>query len=471
MMTTVARRAAAFVRVVSVLPVHLLLRCADACGLHTRATAYAAAEDAADAVALLPLCIVLHIFTCLLPVDDRLRCACVCRSWRAALSDVSLWTRLDLSRTSGVRAPTGRHGSLDAALRCAAAHARGGLQSLRLDGARVTHAALLQVAAANAGALRELRARVGHDSSDPGFTPAQLHALLAAAPRLRLLAADVYCTADDVAAARRVLRNDALRVTHVEACLHNTRAASDVVALAGDAAAHAALVGIALAIAPLRTPAALDAVVDALLSSRRGIQTLALHYCGLSPASVPALTRLLDDSGGGALTTLECWDMGLLDAPAAAVLADALRANGTLTSLTLVRVSALAAPSVTAELLGALTGHVSLRALRLGEECVEDAAAAGAALGALLAANAPALMQLHVSGCSLGDDGLRALLEALPHNTHLRQLQCASNGMSKAFAQRVLLPAVRANGSLRELVTDQRTWPDADAIVRSRAAA
>jgi hypothetical protein len=60
----------------------------------------AAAQHAAPALAPLPHALVLHILS-LLPVDARLRCAEVCRSWRAALEERSLWLRLDLS-ASGV---------------------------------------------------------------------------------------------------------------------------------------------------------------------------------------------------------------------------------------------------------------------------------------------------------------------------------------------------------------------------------
>jgi hypothetical protein len=106
-----------------------------------------------------------------------------------------------------------------------------------------------------------------------------------------------------------------------------------------------------------------------------------------------------------------------------------------------------------AELLGALTGHASLRILCLQGNDVEpaDRAAVGAALGALVAANAPALTHLDVSFCNLRTNGLRALLEALPRNSHLRTLDCTYNDMSVAFARKVLLPAVRANASLRTL--------------------
>ena len=50
----------------------------------------------------LPRPLALAIFA-LLPVDTRLRCSEVSRAWRALLADTSLWTRLDLCSTSGVR--------------------------------------------------------------------------------------------------------------------------------------------------------------------------------------------------------------------------------------------------------------------------------------------------------------------------------------------------------------------------------
>jgi hypothetical protein len=77
---------------------------------------------------------------------------------------------------------------------------------------------------------------------------------------------------------------------------------------------------------------------------------------------------------------------------------------------------------------------------------------AGAALGALLLADAPALRELYICLCSLGNAGLAPVLGALRHNTHLTSLNCSANGLGPALARTALLPAVRANASLRELV-------------------
>jgi hypothetical protein len=168
--------------------------------------------------------------------------------------------------------------------------------------------------------------------------------------------------------------------------------------------------------------------------------------------------------------------MDLLDAPAAAALAAALRDNATITSLMLNDVGVFDDAAAGAALVGVLTGHVSVQTLSLTCNHVADAdcAAAGALVGALVAADAPALTQLDVSWCNLGDDGLLALFEALPRNTHLRTLNCSQNGMSEPFLRDVLLPAVRANTSLRQLVAyagGGAIAAEAERIMRSRAAA
>jgi hypothetical protein len=84
------------------------------------------------------------------------------------------------------------------------------------------------------------------------------------------------------------------------------------------------------------------------------------------------------------------------------------------------------------------------------------------ALGALLAADAPALTALHLS---LWVHDVGALWEGLPRNTHLRTLT-VGNCMENDAAER-LLPAVRANASLRELKISPRLtsgWGQSDAF-------
>ncbi len=273
---------------------------------------------------------------------------------------------------------------------------------------------------------------------------AQLDALLRGAPLLRTLHAELRCA---VAEARSLLRNEppfeALRVRRLNVAAFADEAAT--LALAADltthAAAHASLEELYLPLAPLDAAAALDAVVDAALVCR--LRRLELFFCHFSPASAPALARLL---GGGALTTLHIDASGaqLLDEPEAVLLGAALRANSTLTSLLLHNTQLWEVPAAGVALLNALTAHPSLCVLNLGSNAVGAAQQqAGAALGALIAVNAPALRSLQIYGSGLGDAGLGPVVDALPHNTHLRTLHCAHNGLSAAFVRERLLPALR----------------------------
>ncbi len=249
-----------------------------------------------------------------------------------------------------------------------------------------------------------------------------------------------------------------------------------VLALAAAAPWHASLTELRLHSVVLDTAVKLDAVVEAALTHRmRGVW---LTACGLSRASLPALVRLC---GSSTLATLGLHnDAAMLpDLPAAAALGTVLRANSTLTMLELSNHGIWRDPAVGTALLGALTGHRSVRVLDLFFMDVPAAhqAAAGAALGALVAANAPALHELDVSYSGLTDEGWGPLVDALPGNTHLRSLRMLEAGpgvlMSEAFARNRLLPAVRANSSLRELNTDL-DWEghvEAEELVRVRAAA
>jgi hypothetical protein len=441
--------------------------------------AAAAAERANTALWPLPLPIVHQIFS-LLPLQTRLRCREVCRGWRGVLAEPSLWARLQLTAASGVRADgVGGGGTWDTLLLCASACAAGGLQSLEVDEEHVSDGTLLAAAAANAGALTELRVRARVRADGGWLACRDAHALLHAAPLLRVFDADrVRCP--DVAAACGILRNEPpfgpLRVRQLAAsskpkCLADS--APSAMSLAAAVAAHASLTALELTDVTLDTPAALDAVVGAALARR--LQTVALLNGGLSPASAPALARLL---GSDALTTLVLSGSSrLLNAFAVRTLAAALRANSTLTSLTLSGVGLWSDLAAAGELLGALSGHASLRALCVAR-CtlgLSDQAAAGACLGALVAANAPALTELDVSDCRARDDALRPLFEALRGNAHLATLRCCEyNHMSEEFQRDTLLPAVRANASLRALPAGswlkRQVTLELNAIMQRRAA-
>jgi hypothetical protein len=426
----------------------------------------AAAQHAAPALAPLPYALVLHILS-LLPVDCRLLCAGVCRSWRAALEDRSLWIRLDLS-ACGV-SPNKREVT-EALLLAAAARAGGHLEALSVAGHGFLDATLLTVVTANGGALRELRAQLDFS---------QLAALLRAAPLLQssTLRETVLC--HGLAELQRLLRGEpplaALRLESLYCEGPDPDSGEEeldeaaVVALAALLAGHAPLTGVVLWDMPLRTPAALNAVVDAAISRRW--TSVTLNRCVLSPASAPALARLV---GGAPLEQLGLsFDDDLLDAPAVGVLGAALRGCATLTKLKLQSAALWDDPAAAAALLAMLTGHASLQTLKLRNNRVAAAhqATAGAAIAALVAANVPALTSLDISFCDLRDAGLGPLFDALPANTHLRTLDCDFNWLSDAFVRDAMLPAVRANSSLRELQTGLQSDAalEAEALVQRRA--
>jgi hypothetical protein len=165
--------------------------------------------------------------------------------------------------------------------------------------------------------------------------------------------------------------------------------------LANSISAHPWLTGLVLEDVTFTAAAGMHAVLDAVIASR--LHTLCLMLLAASPAATSALMRVLDSS---ALTTL-CVDGHLgddtatvLDEPAAALLSAALRSNCTLTNLELDHLcfgdDAVAAATV----LDSMVAHPSLRMLSFTMNIFDDkdeTACAGAALFALVAANAPAL--------------------------------------------------------------------------------
>ena len=419
----------------------------------------------------------------LLPVDARARASTVCRSWRDALADARLWTRLDLSDASSVTCRLSAR-----VLLAAAARAHGTLQAL--DVCRADEAfrseAVLQVVQANKDMLRELRAgfcTVDDDDDDEHTLIPWLHA----APELRVLSANVCCSLEQAPA---LLRNEPpygrlqLRQLFVEMPDDDDNFLAEdvnewVLALAEALPAHASLRSLIFLLSHLESEAAFDALVNAVLAARPpcALPLLELRSCNLPPTSTSSLARLL---GGGTLTQLRLIDCPALlnEAPSVAVLAAALHANSTLKTLYLTNGdlwTRVHRPGIV--LLGALTGHFSLQSLNLrAKKSVSDQEAeVGDALGALVAANARALTHLDVSGCEMRDAALGPLCDALPHNTHLRSLDVSSNDFSAAFAAERLLPAVRANDSLRWLrVAGYNGMPALDEavdLVSARAAA
>jgi hypothetical protein len=410
--------------------------------------------------ASLPLPVARLVFLAL-PVDARGRACCVCRAWRDTLAEPSLWTRLDMSFLPEL-APFDivgpRRARFLVLLHGAAGRARG-VQQLKFSKQYLMMHELQPVLTANAGSLRELHlCEVDADDTNPHNPTVQ--AVVAAAPLLQVLTSEsVSCKWQN---AVRILHSEPqfallqCRTLTVEFYDHSgggMGSVGPVAAALADAALQPALLRLRIQSADTAQPAVMGALVDAVLARR--LPELSFRGC-TRPAAAP-LARLLAE---GSLASFEiCFlrdDAGtrgtpLFDAAGAALVAGALRLNTTLTSLELFRADLCVDVRVSGALLGALIGHSSLRELKIVAEHSADGRTFGAALAALIAADAPALHVLRCRDCSLGDAGLAPIVEALALNHYLRTLDVGGSGMSEVFARERLLPAVRANTTLREL--------------------
>ena len=390
----------------------------------------AAAVQRTCAFPRLPLECTLHIFS-LLPPDQRLRCAEVSRGWRATVAQPALWRRLDLSWEGCHVRPV-----WPALLRAAVARAGDALTAITVPVAFLGVTTLCDALRASTG-LAE--AHLGEDD----IAAEDLVSLLAGLPQIRALHARVTCEPQHVVGMLQgrppfePLHLHALSVSHDGAALETAH----VLALA-DARLQPGLASLEVLGAVVQ-PGTLDLLVDAVVA-RPSLTRLSLRDM-LPPPSAPALVRLLLQ---GALTELELSDdLFSFDVAGAAAVCDALRANSTLTSLTLMGFREPATPVLVA-LLGSLVGHRSLSTLNLTHTHLDNA---GPALAALLAADAPALTEMHVSSCSMGAAGLSPLCDALARNTHLRLLNLYLNPVPAGFLRARLLPALRSNTGLRTL--------------------
>ncbi len=295
-----------------------------------------------------------------------------------------------------------------------------------------------------------------HDSELP--LP-QLEALCLAAPLLRELHADAECDAGEEA--RRVLRCDAplgpLRLRALRVLVHDA-GEPGVRALTADLAAHAPPSLAALTLHDGNMSFPLDDCIDALVDMALARRLTALIFCDcdFTAQCVPAVCRLLRGSDALRTLDLDAYRSLVLDVPTGVQLAAALRANCTLTSLVIGGGALWGDPVAAAALLGALTAHPSLHTLIMNASDAReaDAAVVSALLGALVAADAPALRVLDVSNTYCGDTTLGPLVDALAANTHLQSLDVSQSDFSDAFMRRRLLPVVRANQSLRVLNLD-----------------
>lgn len=418
-----------------------------------------------DPFVALPHGVAVAIFS-LLPYTSRIRCTAVCRAWRETLRDGDAWLNADFHglevsspRSSSVYGLRSLHVTFDNCRRDpdALRHSQT-LDYLRLMAA-VSSLHTLHLYAEDGVAHHELR------------TLLELPALSS----LSFLEADVRV--ERMADARAVLRGEPpferlhVRSLHFDSIDDWSAEALDIFRADLAACEHAPRL-----CCPQQLPhhrVVLDKLVDAALELR--LKRLGLR-CTLMGTCAPAIARVLD---GGAVTELSVKYGGTViafappnerpsiseladgEADSAAVLVRALKENTSLTSLTLdwtgVSVSGgnMGTCIVTTGplLLRALAAHPRLRVLVLRKNLVDRHAPIPffVAVAELIAANAPALQELSLSGFALWESTLRPLLEALPRNTHLRVLRMHRTDVGLSFARTTLLPAVKACASLRRL--------------------
>jgi len=332
---------------------------------------------------------------------------------------------------------------------------------------------VLPVLRCNARSLLELRAGSLSRKRYRWFSTAQVEELLAAAPLLRVLECVVYLGLDIGTPVPRLLVEPQFAAVRLR-CLKmfDGVVQLDVPAVVARLALHASLTRLDLWRAQLDSQPALNAVVDLAISQ---LQRLELWNCNLTPASLPALTRLLERGSGsacGSLTELVIYNNGnpLLEGDGVPAFCAALRASR-LVKLELAQMRLFDSLEDGLAVVAACTGHPTLRDLNLSWNPVNAVAApaVGAALAALVAANSE-LQTLNV--CNLGDDAARPLFAAVAGSTRLRTLNCSYNSISAECAREAVLPAVQANTSLRELYfgSDITELRRAMALVDARAA-
>ena len=290
----------------------------------------------------------------------------------------------------------------------------------------------------------------------PSQLRCSLKAFIAARPALLQLAWDAD-SGELVPVVHQMLRNEGcftpLRLESVSGCRPGDDEAAGVTELMALVTGHETLTRLSIWNAPFEhAPAQLDALVDATQQACSRVRELEFYVCDFGD-SAAALAPLL--SATSPLTSLCIRYDGrtqLLGADAAALLADALRSNSTLTTLRLINADLWADPAAGGALFSSLVAHRSLRTLVWREDCkCAHPGLVGVALHALVAADAPALHDLELDVWLDELPGLDPLFAALPCNTHLRCLHVTASFMTPSFARLVLLPAVHANTSLRQL--------------------
>ena len=390
----------------------------------------------------------------LLPVDTRLRCAEVCRRWRAACAERSVWAHVHVTATHHEKRE-----AIKAQLYAAVARAAGGVTSLNLDNLYMNRSEIIELVTPNGPSLRELRLRRLSRWSEE-----DLEALLRAAPRLLVL--EACLSTQDSSAALPAVRNEGifapLRLNGI--CVevrneHQGDGEAVLHALLAAAERHAPLRTVSFSSAHELTANAAEALADVTWALRAA--TLCVCDVTLSPACMPPLARAL---GSPDLRSVELESLqGQLDAPGASLLGRALRANSELQNVELGIMELWENPLTAMTLLTALVGHPSEAFLDLSVDWRPYQPGASEAACSLMFSliMADTLYELTAEGCMFEDDVLAAVSAALPHAKSLAKLDLAGNEFTDDAVRHTLLPAVRANESLRKLYLEEQHEGDA----------
>lgn len=351
----------------------------------------------------LPLHIICEIFL-FVPPDQRLLLALVSRFWRAALDDVNLWTSVSLSRLLAcafrtpccVRSPKERVGSLLISMSA-------GGRRISISAGALSRGTVEVVVAENWRSLRLLNAC--YSTTVPQewrATPWE------SVTRLRSFAPHATLVLDVNVTPREAVSvfSGANEWLHVRLFVepdtpYEWPTDTSIVQLASVlATAQPPLRELVLYYPPLDVPGALAAVVAVFKASRHS--SLRLYHCSLGDSTDDLLPALYD----GSLTSLVFCTV-LMQTPTA-LFVSALQSS-MLTRLMLDSIGLWNDVSVGISVVRAVTIHPTSAYLDVAGNQTSQSSAIGAALGALVAADAAPLATLVISSCDLGHAGRRFL--------------------------------------------------------------
>lgn len=402
----------------------------------------------------------------LLPPDDRARAACVQKSWRSAAADPALWTSLDLSKHGGVEARF-RFFYDPQLLDTLNVRAGSGLTSLDVSGfmdgpyeSRGMEWPEDSDEWKTIGAFVRSTCSLRHLKCSTRLDAAHVTAVLEAAPHLASFVCGVET--EDAAGATKLLRGQppftALRVTKlsIKLSIGGSSTFSSETALLlflSSLSSHAPLRRVCFSHAPFG-PAALSALVDAACARRFTSLEFSVSLPPQEHAVTPLCRLLARNARLTKLVLRGC--PALLLPPRGAQLWCAIRANLSLTTLSLSQAGVFSSPEGTAGL-ASLAGHPSIRKLRLSRNrsptpgagwrgAAAVSRAAGDALASLLRADT--LFELDVADCGLGDGGLAPLFSALPSARKLATFVPWFNDLSEGLAA-AAAAAVAASPSIQ----------------------